>query len=180
MNFAQWVENEMTLPLPDAKQFSYIACVLDEMSQTHLESATKKWFFEFFGHDVPPSWSWRCHHMTVLFRQGGILTEDLEKYRQYFGDNVVLHIKAIVADDNAVAALVRPNINFPIQNPIPHITIAHSKSVSPVYSNSLLLNREKFHKVETVDVNSVFAAVKKNQTDIWPEKPFKLASPVKS
>jgi len=178
MNFAQWFEMEQT-PLPDARQFSYIGCVLDLMSQEHLEGFAKKWSFEKLGHSIPPDWTYRAHHMTVLFRQGGLVMQDLETYRDLFGQDIQLAVTAIAADDNCLAVVVKPNKSFPMQNSQPHITVAHSKSVSPVYSNNLLMDRNKIHQVNPVSLNSVFAAVKKDQKSIWPEKSFPLAMPSK-
>lgn len=178
MKFAQWFF-ETDSPLPDARQFSYIACVLDLLSQQHLEAATKKWFFEKLGHGMPPDWTWRAHHMTVLYRKGGPLTQDLETYRQFFGQDVKLIVTGIAADDNCVAVKVRPNQNIPLQNANPHVTVAHSRSVGPEYSNTLLMNNRDVQQFEITELNSVFAAVKKDQKSIWPEKAFPLAIPVK-
>ncbi len=180
MNFALWfTEIEQQAAMPDPRQFSYIACVLDLMSQNHLEAAARKWMLENVGHDIPPDWSLRAHHMTVLFRQGGLMAQDMETYRNFFGQDVHLNITGIASDDNCVAVTVKPNANFPLQNAIPHITVAHSKQVSPVYSNNLLMDRNKFHHMDTGSLNSVFAAVKRDQKSIWPEKSFPLAVPVK-
>jgi hypothetical protein len=178
MDFAKWMEEQSALP--DARQFSYIACVLDKISQDHLEAAARKWLFENFGHDVPPDWTWRSHHMTVLFRQGGILTTDLEKYRNFFGEDVKLHITGIAADDNIMAARVQPSEKFEIQAAVPHITIAHSKRVGPNDSNRLLMDQGKIQAAQAVELISVFAAVKRDQVSIWPEKSFPLATPVRS
>lgn len=177
MNFAQWFaeEEQIAPPTPDARQFSYIGCVLDLMSQNHLEGVAKKWAIEKLGHGIPPDWTWRAHHMTVLFRQGGLTMQDMETYRALFGQDVKLHVNAIAADDNCIAVTVRPEPSFPLQNSIPHITVAHSKAVSPVYSNTLLMDRNNIHPVDAVELNSVFAAVKKDQRSIWPEKAFPLA-----
>lgn len=178
MKFSQWF-NEMEAAMPDARQFSYIACVLDLISQNHLEAVARKWMLENVGHDIPPDWSIRAHHMTVLFRQGGLLITDMETYRTFFGQDVHLNINGIASDDNCVAVTVKPSVNFPMQNSIPHITVAHSRAVSPNYSNTLLMDKNKFHHTDSSSLNSVFAAVKKDQKSIWPEKAFPLAIPVK-
>ncbi len=102
----------------------------------------------------------------------------METYKQYFGEDVHLTITGIASDDNCVAVTVKPSVAFPMTG-IPHITVAHSRSVSPVYSNNLLSDRSKIHQIETVDLNSIFAAVKRDQRSIWPEKSFPLAVPVK-
>lgn len=176
MEFAKWfMENDAASMMPDARQFSYIGCVLDQMSQNHLEGVVKKWAMEQMGHGIPPDWIWRAHHMTVMFRQGGLTTQDLETYRAFFGQDVKLHVNGLAADDNCIAVVVKPDPSFPMQNKIPHITVAHSKSVSPVYSNTLLMDRNKIHPVSSVELTSVFAAVKKDQHSIWPEKSFPLA-----
>lgn len=178
MKFLQWyTEMEQQSAMPDAKQFSYLACVLDLMSQNHLESVVRKWLLAQ-GKDFPPDWTIRAHHMTVKFRNGGLLNEDMEAYRQYFGEDVKLMVTGVAADENCVAVTVKPSVGFPMQAN-PHITVAHSRSVSPVYSNTLLADRNKIQRIETVELNSIFAAVKKDQRSIWPEKPFPLAVPVK-
>lgn len=177
MKFAQWFA-EMDQQLPDAMQFSYIACVLDLMSQDNLEAFAKKWSFEKLGHGIASDWTYRAHHMTVLFRQGGILIEDLESYKQFFGEDVKLAVTGIAADDNCIAVTVKPKSSFPMKS-TPHITVAHSRAVSPVYSNTLLMDCNKIYAVDSIELNSVFAAVKKHQKSIWPEKSFPLALPTK-
>ncbi len=175
MKFSQWFnEMEQQSAMPDAKQFSYLACVLDLMSQNHLEAVVRKWLLAQ-GHDIPSDWTIRAHHMTVKFNP---LTQDMETYKQYFGEDVHLTVTGIASDDNCVAVTVKPSASFPM-NGLPHITVAHSRSVSPVYSNNLLSDRSKIHQIETVDLNSIFAAVKRDQRSIWPEKSFPLAVPVK-
>jgi len=167
MKFSQWFnEMEQQSAMPDAKQFSYLACVLDLISQRHLEAVVIKQ-----GHDIPSGWTIRAHHMTVKFNP---LTQDMEAYKQFFGEDVHLAVTGIASDDNCVAVTVKPLASFPMTG-TPHITVAHSRSVSPVYSNNLLSDRSKIHQIETVDLNSIFAAVKKDQRSIWPEKLFPLA-----
>jgi hypothetical protein len=169
MKFSQWFnEMEQQSAMPDAKQFSYLACVLDLISQKHLEAVVIKQ-----GHNIPSGWNIRAHHMTVKFNP---LIQDMETYKQYFGEDVHLVVTGIASDDKCIAVTVKPSIAFPMTGK-PHITIAHSSSVSPVYSNNLLSDDKKFSKIETVDLNSVFAAVKRDQVSIWPEKPFPLAIP---
>lgn len=178
MKFAQWfAEMDQQQPLPDPRQFSYLACVLDLMSQNHLEPMAEKWSMEKLGHGIPPNWRWRAHHMTVLPpRSGGLQTQDLEAYKAFFGEIVRLHVTAIAADDKCIAITVRADpANFKIVPAIPHITIAHSNDVSPVYSNNLLMDRNKIHPLEGTELLSTFVAVKKNQSDVWPMPGFQIA-----
>lgn len=176
MNFSKWYAemDQQNAPLPDARQFSYLACVLDLLSQNHLEAVVRKWLLSQ-GQDFPADWTIRAHHMTVKF---GVTTQDMEIYKQYFGEDVHLIVAGIAYDKNCVAVKVKPSVNFPMQ-PNPHITVAHSRAVSPVYSNTLLADPHNIKHIDTVDLNSVFAAVKKDQKNIWPEKLFPLAVPVK-
>jgi len=104
----------------------------------------------------------------------------LEKYRNFFGEDVKLHITGIAADDNIMAARVQPSEKFEIQAAVPHITIAHSKRVGPNDSNRLLMDQGKIQAAQAVELISVFAAVKRDQVSIWPEKSFPLATPVRS
>ena len=182
MNFAQWfTEMDQQEPLPDARQFSYIACVLGEVAQRTLEGHAKTWYEEKSGHSWPSTgWSWRTHHMTVLYRRGGLITEDLEKYRPFFGEDVNLMVTGIAFDDKCIALTVRPSVSFPIQAARPHITIAHdSHAVGPEYSNTLLMDNNKIHAVDGYSVPSVFSAVKKDQKTTWPYRGFAMASPIR-
>jgi hypothetical protein len=191
MKFAQWfneVEQQpnQEAPLPDARQFSYIACVLDIRSQENLEGVAKKWFIENYG-GIPPNWSWRAHHMTVLFRKSGLVAEDMETYRKFFGQDIKLIVAGIAAGDTSgnpkspeiMAVVVRPQVPFPMMNAVPHITVAHSRAVGPDASNALLTHNNLIRHIDTTELNSVFAAVNKDQRSIWPEKSFDLAIPVK-
>lgn len=178
MKFSQWfAEMDQQQPLPDPRQFSYLACVLDLTGQTHLEALAEKWAMEKMGHSIPPNWRWRSHHMTVLPpRSGGLTLPDLELYKPFFGQMVKLHVTAIAADDKCMAVTVRADpANFKIVAPVPHITVAHSNDVSPVYSNNLLMDRSKIHALDTTELLSTFVAVKRNQSDVWPMPRFQIA-----
>jgi hypothetical protein len=178
MKFAQWyAEMDQQEPLPDAKQFSYIACVLGKNTQTSLEGHAKNWYTEQSGNPLPTDWTWRTHHMTVLFRKSGLLTEDLEMYRQFFGEDVNLMVTGIAFNKECIALTVRPTVGFQIQPAIPHITVAHSHAVGPEYSNTLLMTRTNIHAVDGYSFPTVFSAVKKNQYTTWPARGFAMAVP---
>lgn len=171
MKFAQWYA-EMDQQLPDPRQFSYLACVLDAGSQTQLENLAEKWAVEKLGHGIPPDWRWRSHHMTVLPPRsgGGLLMPDLEAYKDLFGQMVKLHITGISADEKCMAVTVSSTPSFKIIPAIPHITVAHSNNVGPVCSNNLLTNRSNIHLLESVELISTFCAVKSEKlgSEVWP------------
>lgn len=170
MNFAKWMEEQGQLP--DARQFSYIACVLYKGSQDNLKRAAETWYSETFGTAFPNDWIWKCHHMTV--KPPGVQTSDLVKYQHLFGVDVKLTITGMAVDNIAFAAEVKPDIRFDIQPPVAHITIAHSRNASPKDSNQLLAYRAGIKPAKPLMLESIFAAVKRDQRSIYPEKPLEV------
>jgi len=160
---------------PDARQFAYIGCVLEKISQNHLIGVARKLFMEQNGRDIPTDWNFRAHHMTVKFKPQAA---DMQALQQFMGQKVELHVLNFASDDNCCAVTVSSNPKLPINNGIPHITIAHSKAVSPVYSNTLLQNRsEMIAAHDNTALISLLLAVKHDQSKVWPETIIPLASP---
>jgi hypothetical protein len=176
MKFAQWFnENELTgqtpqthpETLPDPRQFSYIACVLDLPEQGKLERDVMEWIKLTPQGSIPPNWTWRAHHMTV--KPPGVSSADLERYRQFFGQIVHLTVYEIAANDKCVAVKVKPDKAFPIVAQVPHITVAHSNEVKPQYSNDLF-GLVKSFPVPPRAYQSSFVAVMRDQRNVWPDK----------
>lgn len=160
---------------PDARQFAYIGCVLEKISQTHLIGVARKLFMEQNGRNIPMDWTCRAHHMTVKFKPQ---TADMQALHQFMGQKVELHVLNFASDDNCCAVTVSSNPRLPINNDISHITIAHSKAVSPVYSNDLLRNKSKMIAAhDNTALISLLLAVKHDQSKVWPETIIPLASP---
>ena len=64
-----------------------------------------------------------------------------------WGKEVELTVINRAYDDQGIAVVVRPSISLPfVETQVPHITVAHSMMVNPVYSNSLLANHEKWDR----------------------------------
>lgn len=180
MEFAQWFSEMEQQPLPDARQFSYIACVLSLKAQETLELEVEKWLPQAFENKIvdfkiiPPGWSWRTHHTTVI--PPAVMIEDMEACRQFFGEIVPLTVTGIGVNENIIAVTIHPQKPLPFKGAItPHITIAHSRAVQPKDSNSMLMNRKNVHQFSATEVISVFSAVKKDQITIWPPKRFDMA-----
>lgn len=170
MKFAQWfMENELTpqpeQQLPDARKFSYIACVLYLMEQEKLENNVLKWIQLTPQHAIPPNWTWRAHHMTV--KPPGVSAQDLEAYKLFFGQTINLTITELAANDKCVAVKVKPDKVFRIISDPPHITIAHSNEVKPQYSNDLFKIVQSV-PVPHLTVQAVFVAVMRDQQSSWP------------
>jgi hypothetical protein len=183
MKFAQWfMENELTPPqpeqqLPDARKFSYIACVLYLMEQEKLESAVLKWAESKIIPSIPPNWTWRSHHMTA--KPPGVSAQDLEAYKPFFGQTINLTVTEIAADNKCVAVKVKPDKTFRIVSDPPHITIAHSSEVKPQYSNDLFKMVQSI-PVPHLVVQAVFVAVMRDQQSTWPYfKNLAISSKVK-
>lgn len=183
MKFAQWfAEMDQQQSLPDPRQFSYLACVLDLTSQGELEAMAEKWALEKMAHGISPNWRWRSHHMTVLPPRsgGGLLIQDLEAYKPFFGEMVRLHVTGIAANDKVIAVTVRPDpANFKIVPAVPHITVAHSNEVRPFVSNNLLMDRSKIYQFEGAELRSTFFAVgpEKAGSQVWPAPKVAVAKP---
>lgn len=174
MKFSLWLNEMEQMALPDARQFAYIGCVLEKISQNHLIGLARKLFMEQNGRDIPMNWTFRAHHMTVKFKPQ---VSDLQALHQFFGKKVELHVISFASDENCAAITVSPTPVLPVTN-IPHITIAHSKSVGPVYSNTLLQNKSKIIPAyDNVALISILLAVQHDQNKVWPETIIPLASP---
>lgn len=162
------------MALPDARQFAYIGCVLEKISQNHLIGLARKLFMEQNGRDIPKDWTYRAHHMTVKFKPQAT---DFQALQQFFGQKIELAIGSFASDENCATILVSPSPRLPITNGTPHITIAHSKAVGPVYSNTLLQNKAKIIPAhDNVALVSILLAVKHDQSRVWPETVIPLAS----
>lgn len=169
--FATWFfEVEQQMMLPDARQFAYLGCILEKNSQKHLLGIARKLYSEHTGSVIPKDWEYRAHHMTVKFKPQ---ISDMQLYQNLFGQPVELHIKGIAIDEFTIAAVIGTNINM---NSTPHITIAHSRSVSPVYSNGLVRSGKVLKVEGEVSLSSIFLAVKFDQTKVWPQTTINLAS----
>ena len=180
MNFAEWltmIESEqnvnpspvpVTQPqLPDAKKVMYTACVLNKFSQTTLITAVRKWLFESTGSDMPKGWIGRAHHMTVKFspRQS-----DIEAIASMLGKEVDLDVTDWAHDEFGIAVAVRPKVALPLANAVPHVTIAHSRDVGAVYSNTLLADRSKWNPVtdQSVVLQTELVCVLKDNVTLVP------------
>lgn len=180
MNFAKWfTEMDQQQTLPDPRQFIYIACLLDESVQDDLKKYAAKWISDNSGRTIPPNWIWKAHHMTVLFRGSGLVQKDMETYRNLWGEEITLTVTGIAFDldkQKIAAVTVKPSQSFPMQNVIPHITIAHEPSVGAKESNTLLMNHDLIHKVNPVQLRSTFSALNDRRGLIWPPKSFNQAA----
>lgn len=186
MKFAQWFsEMDQQTPLPDARQFSYIACVLSRQEQKVLEGEVENWISQAFDNKIidkfkaiPSGWSWRTHHMTVI--PPNLMAEDMETCRQFFGEDVPLTITHVGLNENIVAVMVHVQKPLPFKGvAIPHITIAHSRAVMPKDSSNMLMDRKNIHQFSATGLTSVFSAVKKDQTTLWPPERYAMAIPVR-
>jgi hypothetical protein len=178
MKFSQWFyENEVpVMALPDPKKY-YLACVLDPLSQQHLIGIAEKVYAEQMQAAIPRGWVFKAHHMTVNFRPS---LQDLQKMQALFGQDVTLRVKSIGWDDSCIAAVVENDSHVVSTNAVPHITIAHSPSVSAEYSNTMLASKKNW-KPNTEDhthLGSIFLGVLKyDATRVWPEVGHPLAAP---
>lgn len=151
----------------------YTACVLHKNSQIQLLSLAEKWLFDRSGAGFQPGWVKRAHHMTIKFRPSNA---DVAAIYPMLGKEVKLHVTDFAADKFGIAVVVKPEIDLPIGQ-VPHITVAHSKEVSPVYSNSLLANRANISPLpaETVLVGFLVAVLGNSGT--FPDlSPIPLAA----
>lgn len=181
LNFTEWLmENEqiVTSPatpptpvaqpqLPNAKQVMYTACVLHKYSQTTLVSAVRKWLFEKTGSDIPRGWIVRAHHMTVKFspRQA-----DIEAIAPMLGKEVDLQVMAWAHDEFGVAVAVKAQAALPLANDVPHVTVAHSREVGAVYSNTLLADHSKWIALEVpLDLKSELCCVLRDNVSTIPQ-----------
>ena len=173
MKFKTWL-NEDQQEIPDAKSFAYIGCVLHRHSQIELLNTIDQWM----GGGLPRrNWTGRCHHMTN-FPPGQFKQENMATLP--WGEDVQLNITGWAADQYGVTATVKPAQNVPFASgQTPHITVAHSFEVKPVYSISLLGEPGKWKPSPfSLTVTSYFLGVMHNQTSVWPAMgSLLLASP---
>lgn len=176
MDFSNWfTETEQQMALPDARQFAYIGCVLEKISQTHLIGLARRLFMEQNGREIPLGWTIRAHHMTVKFKPQ---PPDMEALHAFFGQKIELHAVGFFSDENGAAMTVSSTPALPISNGVPHITIAHSKSVGPVYSNNLIQNKSRMIAAhDNVPLISILLGVQHDQSKVWPQTVIPLASP---
>lgn len=176
MKFSLWFnEMEQQMALPDARQFAYIGCVLEKISQNHLIGLARKLFMEQNGRNIPMGWTFRAHHMTVKFKPQA---PDIQTLHQFFGQKVELHTVSFFSDDNCAAVTVSSTPALPITNGTPHITIAHSKAVGPVYSNTLIQNKSRMIAAhDNVPLISILLGVQHDQSMVWPQTIIPLAAP---
>ena len=155
------------MQLPDAKSVMYTACVLQKYSQTNLLAAVQKWMFETTGSGIQKGWITRAHHMTVKFNPR---QSDIEAVRNFLGQEVELQITDWAVDDYGIACVVKSKVALPLANEVPHITIAHSRNVGAVYSNTLLADRSKWNPVEVpISVNSEMVCVLRDNMTMIPQ-----------
>jgi hypothetical protein len=175
MRFATWlheVQQEMN-QFPDPRGY-YLGCKL--VNPDLLYDSVNLVVGEFSNgqlQTIPPNWNISCHHMTVKFN---LNIHDFEKYAVLFGKPVNLQVIGIAIDNNAVAVKVSPSPSIEMESSqIPHITVAYSSNVSPVYSNTLLRESE-VHAWSKGPFHSDFVAINKNRNDkansVWPKKNF--------
>lgn len=172
MKFNEWLilreseqivtpDNDKPIPvtqqqLPDAKKVMYTACVLHKYSQTNLVSAIQKLMFEATGSGIPNGWIIRAHHMTVKFRPK---QADIEAISFLLGKEVELNVTDWAYDDYGIACVVKPKASIPLANDVPHVTIAHSKDVGAVYSNTLLADRKKWKPLPLMPLDAELCCV---------------------
>ncbi len=148
MNFKLWLE-ESEPPVQasqdiNANQVLYTACVLDKISQNYLIAEVEKLMIETLGSGIPRrEWMVRAHHMTIKFRPN---QADIESIQDLLGQEVNLLVTDWAVDTHAVAVVVKPQTSLPTAA-IPHITVGHSRDVGPAYSNTLLAQKIKWHRV---------------------------------
>jgi hypothetical protein len=112
--------------VPDTKNISYTAFVLDEQSHNSLLRY------------VPEGWKTHAHHMTLIAptHQKGVRLP-----QRYIGQPASISISSIVADDRVIAAVVDLDTNvLPMSGPkFPHVTIATNplSNGKPYMSNQL-------------------------------------------
>lgn len=180
MKFNQWLtlrESEqnvnpaptpVTQPeLPDARKVMYTACVLNKFSQTSLITAVRRWLFEATGSDMPKGWIGRAHHMTVKFAPK---QADIEAIASMLGKDVELDVTDWAHDEFGIAVAVKPKVGLPLANAVPHVTIAHSRDVGAVYSNTLLADRSKWSPVtdQHVSLQTELVCVLKDNVTLVP------------
>ena len=123
--------------------------------------------FEATGSGIQKGWTVRAHHMTVKFapRQS-----DIAAIGALLGNEVQLQVTDWAHDEFGIAVAVKPKANFPLGNDVPHVTVAHSKDVGAVYSNTLLADRTKWIPLEVpLTLNSELCCVLKDNVTTIPQ-----------
>lgn len=184
MRFTEWLtmrENEQILEktMPDAKQILYTAAVLHKNSQDHLIALMHKLMMETKGTSLPKGWIGRAHHMTIKFRPK---QADIEALSQMWGKEVNLMITDWAYDDFGVAVVAHAQSVLgkllPVANAVPHITVAHSRDVGAVYSNTILANRSRWQPIRNEIILPAFVVGVGHGDEIYPNlSPTPLAVP---
>lgn len=169
MEFREWLVENMI----DAKRVAYTACVLHKFSQKALVEKMRKLMFETVGSDIPEDWIIRAHHMTIKFAPN---QSDIDVIAPLLGKEMPLEITDWALDDYCVAVVVKPKVALSGVK-IPHITVAHSRDVRPIHSNTLLAHKASWMSLDGVaaplaelgELNSEVACVLRDQTSTYPE-----------
>lgn len=175
MKFSNWMQlKESEQAFPQVFDILYTCCVLHKNSQQALLGTVRRWMFGASGSDIPKGWTGRSHHMTIKFKPK---QADVEALSDLFGKSVNLTVTDWAFDEHGIAVVVQPNVSLNIGQ-IPHITVAHSRAVGAVYSNTLLGNKSKWLPAsDNLVLESFVVGVKSDNTTIWPDLPEPLAAP---
>jgi hypothetical protein len=173
MKFVEWLTEQEQQEMPDAKDFEIIGCVLHLASQKDIVRAAQEFMQQTTSSLIPKHWTGYAHHMTVKYMPN---ISDMRMYEKQFGKPFLIEIEAFAADDKCIAAAVKSPVHT--DRPIPHITIATSPEINPVYSNDLLRDRSKWKRfVGGNKLYSYLLAVKPDKFTVWPTTPGELARP---
>jgi predicted kinase len=113
------------------KKILYSAIVLDNPSRSNLLIK--------LGDNIPEGWEVIAHHLTVAFGKG--FPEDL---KERLGGNVELNATHFGTSDLAIAVMVN---GFPVENKIPHITLAvNRKEGGKPFDSNKITNWVKLDK----------------------------------
>ena len=168
LKFKQWLENQQDLtdtPQPDATKILYTAAVLHKYSQQTLVDTITKLMFETVGSGIPPNWIIRAHHMTIKYAPK---QSDIEALKPLLGKEVELQVTYWAQDDHGIAVVVHPKTALPTTNAVNHITVAHSRDVGAVYSNTLLADKSKWIRSKNITLNSEIACVLRDNVTTIP------------
>lgn len=125
----------------------YFGIFLDESSKDKLVNLSKE--------VVDPSWKLFCHHMTIAFNDGSVsATQMFEYYNDTFGERFELQATHIGISDDAVA--VKVEFPYPINNKIPHITLATPQGGKPVNSNYITEWKKLDTPIQLTGILNVF------------------------
>jgi len=99
----------------------YTAIFFDDNTKSHIKDLSNQVFNSLLEEE-------KIHHVTISFGS---------KTHPMIGKEVSFNISGYAKDTNCQAFVVScSDVTF--DNKIPHITVAHSSKVKPVYSNTLL------------------------------------------